>query len=251
MPDRPLQSRKGMDLQNRTSLLTLAASVAIVVVATFGIIIGAPSSIAVQASRVIATPRPTAAIVLETPRPAPRAPAYRADECPQMTNPGGRISWVPSSNAGPWPTDGTVALPALGTSAPIVKVGVDRSGQMVVPHGARQVAWLDQGGIPGRTNNIVLAGHISWAGVPGAFKHIGSMRPGDRIDLTINGKRMMFRVSWACSFVRTSPDAPRIMGYTDVPSVTLITCGGSWNSYAGTHNNRIAVRAELIEEQAG
>jgi sortase (surface protein transpeptidase) len=120
---------------------------------------------------------------------------------------------------------------------------------MVVPPGARQVAWLDEGGIPGQTNNMVLAGHISWAGVPGAFERIGDLHTGDTVVFTINHKRMTFRVTWACAFVRTSALAPRIMGYTDVPSVTLITCGGGWDSYAGTHQERIAVRAELVGEQ--
>jgi sortase (surface protein transpeptidase) len=237
-----------MGLPQLRTFATFAASVAIVVAATLGIIIGAPTSVAVQSVRIVAKPTPKAVVTLETPRPAP-APAYRADECPQMTNPGGRIQWIPSANSGPWATDGTVTVPALGTRAPVVRVGVDPTGQMVVPPGAGKVAWLDQGGIPGRTNNMVLAGHISWSGVPGAFKHIGSLKPGDMVDFTIGGKRMVFRVTWACSFVRSSPDAPRIMGYTTVPSVTLITCGGGWDSYAGTHTNRIAVRAELVGEQ--
>lgn len=240
-----------MGLPQPRTFVTLVASVVIVVIASAGIIIGAPSSISVKGTRIVAMPSSKATVSLETPVPAPpvrAAPAYRANECPQMTNPGGRIQWIPSANAGPWPTDGRVALPALGTSAPIVRVGVDRGGEMVVPPGARQVAWLDQGGVPGRTNNLVLAGHISWWRVPGAFKHIGSMRPGDRVDLTLGGKRMIFRVTWACSFIRTSPDAPRVMGYTTVPSVTLITCGGGWDANAGTHTNRIAVRAELVEE---
>jgi sortase (surface protein transpeptidase) len=78
---------------------------------------------------------------------------------------------------------------------------------------------------------------------------IGDLRPGDTILFTIDGKRMTFRVVWACEFIRTTPLATRIMGFTDVPSMTLITCGGSWNSYAGTHDDRIAVRAELVDTQ--
>jgi sortase (surface protein transpeptidase) len=233
---------------------TIAASVAIVAAAAFGLVIGAPSSIAVQATRVIATPAPKAAVTLETPRPiaayAPGGGSYApADECPQMDNPGGHMSWIPSANAGPWATDGTVSVPALGTSAPIVRVGVDRTGQMVVPPGARQVAWLDQGGVFGQTNNLVLAGHISWAGVPGAFERIGDLSSGDTIVLALDGKRMTFRVRWVCAFARTSSRAAQIMGYTTTPSLTLITCGGTWDSYAGTHNERIAARADLIDEE--
>ena len=44
----------------------------------------------------------------------------------------------------------------LGVKAPIVRVGVNSAG-MVIPHNAREVAWLDQGPFPGHTNNAVLA----------------------------------------------------------------------------------------------
>jgi LPXTG-site transpeptidase (sortase) family protein len=215
------------------------------------LIIGAPRSIAVQATRVVSLPSPKAVVTVETPRPAARVLASEvfSDSCPGLDNPGGRISWVPSANAGPWATDGTVQIPALGTTAPVVRVGVDRNSQMVIPPGAGQVAWLDQGGIPGQTNNMVIAGHISWAGVPGAFGGIGNLHSGDMVIFTINGKKMTFRISWVCSFIRSSNLAPKIMGYTDVPSVTLITCGGGWDSYAGTHTNRIVARGELVSTE--
>ena len=35
---------------------------------------------------------------------------------------------------------------------------------MEVPTNARDVAWFDQGPLPGRTNNVVLAGHIDYNG---------------------------------------------------------------------------------------
>jgi len=244
-----------MRLPDRRSLAALGASVTVVVAAAVGLIVGAPNSIAVQSARVIALPVPKAKVTVEMPvqaAPAPRGIAryVPADECPQMNNRGGGLQWIPSSDAGPWPTDGRIQIPALGTAAPIVRVGVDRRGQMVVPPGAGQVAWLDQGGIPGRTNNIVIAGHISWSGVPGAFERIGSLAPGDTVVLTLDGKRMTFRISWVCSFVRTSPEAARIMGYTDSPSLTLITCGGGWDSYAGTHTNRIVAHADLVDQES-
>jgi sortase (surface protein transpeptidase) len=235
------------------TLAALGASVGIVIVAALALIVGAPSSIAVQATRVVALPEAKASVTLETPPPAPArvlSEEYLAsDSCPGLNNPGGHLRWVPSANAGPWTTDGSVAIPALGTQAPVVRVGVNSSGQMVVPPGAGQVAWLDQGGIPGQTNNLVIAGHISWGGVPGAFGGIGGLRGGDLVYFAINGQKMTFRISWVCSFVRSSPLAAQIMGYTNAPSITLITCGGGWDAAAGTHTNRIVARGELVSSE--
>jgi sortase (surface protein transpeptidase) len=248
-------------MRKPTKSSTFIASISVVLVggAATGFVVGAPIGIAGRA-KIIEAAAPAPAVpastapnlsALETPVPATPFPTTvphidHSLGCPQLSNPGGRVEWTPSDDAGPWPTDGTVSIPTIGTSAPIVRVGVDHEAQMVVPPNAGQVSWLDQGGIPGRTNNIVLAGHVTWAGVPGAFYRIGDLLPGDMIVLSIEGRRMIFRTAWVCEFPRTSKLAPRIMGYTDIPSVTLITCSGAWDAGAGTHADRIVARAELV-----
>jgi sortase (surface protein transpeptidase) len=166
--------------------------------------------------------------------------------CPQMDNPGG-LAWEPRADAGPRPTAGSVVLPALGVDAPIVRVGVNTSGTMEVPKNARDVAWLDQGGIPGKTNNVVLAGHISYSRVAGSFMRIGSLRPGDEVKMDMNGKHYTYRVTFVCLFGRETDRASQIMGYTETPSLTLISCGGGWDAGARTHTGRYAVRAELVD----
>jgi LPXTG-site transpeptidase (sortase) family protein len=187
-----------------------------------------------------------------TPKPTqkPLAQAGPASpECPQLSNPGGRLKWQPSPNAGPWPTDGTVALPSLGVEAPIVRVGVDSAAHMVVPGNAKDVAWLDQGEIPlGPTQNVVLAGHINYSRVAGSFSRLQSLRPGESVVVKMNGKQWEYRVQWSCLFDRSTTQAERVMGYTDTPSVTLISCGGVFDRAAGTHSKRVAVRAELVSD---
>ena len=188
--------------------------------------------------------------VLHTP-PKPKralAPAgpVSTPECPQMDNPGG-LEWRPSADAGPWPTSGTVSIPRFAVKAPIVRVGVDQNAKMVVPHNARDVAWLDQGPIPGRTNNVVLAGHINYSRVAGSFSRLTQLQPGEIVSVEMDGKRWDFRVTWNCLFDRQTTQAEQIMGRTNVPSVTLISCGGVFERGAGTHNKRVAVRAELVD----
>ena len=189
----------------------------------------------------------------ETPKPVEAAPARSvssgvpSDECPQMTNPGGQLRWGPTGQQGPAPTDGHISLPTLNVLAPIVKVGIDSGSKMVVPHNARDVAWLDRGGIHGYTNNVVLAGHISYSRVSGSFMRIGSLRPGDEVRMDMNGKHYKYRVTFVCLFGRQTTRASQIMGYTEKPSLTLISCGGGWDSGAGTHSGRYAVRAELVD----
>jgi len=187
-----------------------------------------------------------------TPVPAPAVRVAGSDfarpsnECPQMDNPGGRLGWGPTSQQGPSATGGEIKLPTLGVTAPIVKVGIDGANKMVVPHNAIDVAWLDRGGIPGYTNNVVLAGHIAYSRVPGSFEHIGNLRPGDEVRMQMHGEHYVYRVQWVCLFGRNTDRASQIMGYTTQPSLTMISCGGGWDSSAGTHTSRYAVRAVLV-----
>ena len=163
-----------------------------------------------------------------------------------MTNPGGGLDWEPSKDPGPDPTPYKVELPTMGRVQPIVRVGIDKDRRMVVPKNARDVAWLDQGPIPGRTRNVVLAGHINYSGQRGSFEGIGQMKKREDIYLVLkNGKKMHFKVAWVCTFPRDTKHAAQIMGNTSVTSVTLVSCGGTYDRSAGTHDKRIVVRGEI------
>lgn len=208
---------------------------ATVLLATVLIVVGIapPTTITTMPLRRIVAPKPP--------------PAAIQAGCPQLTNPGGRLEWSPVADPGPVPTNGTVTLPSLRVSAPIVRVGIDADRLMVVPKNAGDVGWLDQGGIPGRTNNVVLAGHIRYSGAAGTFSRLAELQPGAFVVLTIDKRHLIYRVLWNCSFPRDTNLVDHIMGYTDVPSVTLISCGGVFDTAARTHTNRIAVRAERVD----
>lgn len=226
-----------------SSFIVAALAVALV---SFLTLVATAQPMSVRTSRRIVS-APTRLLSKEVVQPpAPVAPGP-SSQCPQMNNPGG-LRWQPSADAGPWPTNGTVRLPSFGVSAPIVRVGVDTSETMVVPHNARDVAWLDQGPFPGDTRNVVLAGHINYSRQQGSFGRLQQMQPGDIVEIDMDGKHYQFRITWTCLFDRSSGEAERIMGTTNVPSVTLISCGGVFDRSARTHNKRVAVRGELVSQ---
>ena len=231
-----------MRLTRTRELVAVMTAMSALVLASMLVFIGTaePTTTLPSSRRVVAEP-----LKPSPPPTRPRVQAAASPECPQLNNPGG-LRWQPSPNAGPWATGGIVRLPRFGVAAPIVKVGVDTTGHMVVPRNAREVGWLDQGPFPGDTQNAVLAGHIRYSGVPGSFGRLTQMAPGDTVIVELDGRRWEFRVTWMCLFDRNTPLAAKIMGYTEVPSVTLISCGGVFDRAAGTHNKRVAVRAELV-----
>ncbi|HYZ93442.1 MAG TPA: class F sortase [Actinomycetota bacterium] len=243
-----LTRRAAHQLRGSEDFVPFVTAVFAIMLATLLIVIGTAQPTSLRVSKRIVAEPVQVKFSQPTQREAPAtggATSRPNEECPQMTNPGG-LRWRSSPDAGPWATGGTVRLPKLGVSAPIMKVGIDMNGEMVVPRNAHQVAWLDQGQFPGDTNNGVLAGHIRWNKVTGSFGNIQKLGPGDSVIVELDGKQWEFRVTWMCLFDFDTPLAEKIMGYTNVPSVTLISCGGvySWTNH--THNKRVAVRAELV-----
>ncbi len=227
----------------REDAIGLSSAAGVIMLVALFFLIGTAQPMGVRASRRVVD-KEVKVLAAQPVSSTAASPASR-EECPQLDNPGG-LRWSPTANAGPFPTGGTVRLPKLGVAAPIVRVGVDTNGEMVVPTNARDVAWLDQGPFPGDTQNAVLAGHIRWNKVTGSFGNIQQMAPGDIVTVELNGKQWEYRVLWMCLFDFDTSEAERIMGYTNAPSVTLISCGGVYSYANHTHNKRVAVRAELI-----
>jgi LPXTG-site transpeptidase (sortase) family protein len=169
-------------------------------------------------------------------------------EYPPLDNPGGGILWRPSANAGPWPTDGTIAMPALGVKAPIVRVGVDaKTNSMVTPRNARDVAWLDQGPFPGVQQNAVLAGHKNWSGRTGSFDGLARLRNGDPVVVTFGARTWTFKIVWVRLYDPRNAPVDKLMGLTSAPSVTLITCGGAFDRSIRHYRGRVIARAELVQ----
>ncbi len=206
---------------------------------------GAPNQGVAPALRVVSTPIPPPAPTL-APTPAP--PVVPVVDDGRLTNSGGRIKWVRSANAGPFPEPASVSLPTLGESAPIFRVGVDMTGQMVVPKNPKQVAWLDQGPYPGDTNNAVLAGHKNYAGRPGTFNNLSRLKPGDPIVVNYAGRRWEYRTIWVRQYDPDTAPVEKLMGYTETSSVTLMTCGGVFNRRTRHYEDRILARGELVSD---
>jgi len=236
--------------RSSNSIAALCAAALIASAAVVGLVTGGPSPrphtkpLAIgRADVAVSYPDPAGPRVARGEPVRWTGPAPASVDCPQMTNPGGHNI---ITSPGPDGTDGNVSLPSIGVNAPIVRVGFDGNGNMVLPHDARDVAWLDQGPFPGSNNNVVLAGHIAWGGVPGSFGTIDRLHPGDVVTIVLHGKTWKYAVRYSCLFPFNSPRGLQVIGYTPVPSLTMVSCAGTWNAAAGTHNERIVVRAEQI-----
>ncbi|MCS7050424.1 MAG: class F sortase, partial [Thermomicrobium sp.] len=141
-----------------------------------------------------------------------------------------------------------VRIPALGVDAPVVVKGLDASRRMVAPDAPGEVAWYDFTALPGQGSNIVLAGHVDFAGVgPAVFWDLWRLRVGDVIELELSdGRVARYRVSGMETVEEARAPVDRIVGPSAAERLTLITCAGNYNPASGRYDQRLVVTARPL-----
>jgi hypothetical protein len=155
----------------------------------------------------------------------------------------------PGGTTAPGPPGEPVRLqiPALGISVPVTGVGVERDGSLQVPEGAGAVGWYRRGAIPGQSGPAVLAGHVDWDGVRGAFYGLRELRPGDAVvvDRT-DGTAATFRVDRVETHDKDEFPTEAVYGEIDHAGLRLITRGGAFDEGAAEYPDNVIVFASLV-----
>lgn len=137
-----------------------------------------------------------------------------------------------------------IVIPKIGITADIERVGIVH-GVMGVPANAWNVGWYSSLAKPGERTNVVMAGHKDWWGIgPTVFWSLDQVAPGDKIYLIgQDGKGSTYLVSRSWD-VDANVDAGTIIGDQGGETLTLITCGGSFDG--SEYLSRHIVRADRI-----
>ena len=132
--------------------------------------------------------------------------------------------------------------------APVVKKGVDDAGVMQAPDNAYDTAWYDFSAHPGFGGNAVFAGHVDYIRVgPAVFWNIKDLEPGDLIKVRLeDGTEYKYAVNFKQQFDAATAPVDTIVGPTPKETVTLITCGGTFNSATHQYDKRLVVQAERV-----
>jgi sortase (surface protein transpeptidase) len=143
-----------------------------------------------------------------------------------------------------------IRIPDAGVDAEIERQQIVE-GQMLDPTGPWIVSWYEQTARIGAIGNCVMAGHLDyWDIGPAVFSSLSELSEGALIDV-IGRDRTAY--TYAVTSVRRITietlaveelRGPDLVGHTDYPALTLITCGGDFNGEA--YPDRDIVRAELV-----
>ena len=140
-----------------------------------------------------------------------------------------------------------VQIPALGVTSEIMHLGLERDGSMEVPPGAYPVGWYEHGPTPGALGPAVLAGHVDWAGDPGAFYGLRDLLPGDAVTVDrTDGTVATFRVDRVEEHAKNDFPTDEVYGDIDHAGLRLITCGGTFDEDAGDYDDNVIVFASLV-----
>ncbi|WP_448575573.1 class F sortase [Thermomicrobium sp.] len=140
---------------------------------------------------------------------------------------------------------GRIRIPAIGVDAPVVPKGLDSERRMEAPDRPDEVAWYDFTALPGQGSNVVLAGHVDFAGVgPAVFWDLWRVRVGDLVELELaDGRVSRYRVTGLETVEERQAPVERIVGPTGEERLTLITCAGNYNPATGRYDQRLIVIA--------
>lgn len=134
----------------------------------------------------------------------------------------------------------------LSVDAPVGAYGVNqRTGQMAVPNNVTDVGWYKFGPSPGEPGSAVLAAHVDLANSgPGVFFDLQTLEAGDQVVvLREDGSEDQFRVVARTTYEKDDLPLEVIFSREGPPVLTLITCGGGFNTNLSRYDSNVVVFA--------
>lgn len=150
----------------------------------------------------------------------------------------------------------SIDIPAIGVESPLQALGLTEEHTLVVPPPGPTydiAAWYKHSSTPGALGPSVIYGHVdSAAEGPSVFFNLGNLRPGHKVFVTrADGVRAVFEVDGVRSYPKEEFPTRQVYGSTDHAALRLITCGGPFDSAAGSYLENIVVYASLVGSRPG
>jgi LPXTG-site transpeptidase (sortase) family protein len=114
---------------------------------------------------------------------------------------------------------------------------------MEAPRDPKTVGWLNIGPKPGEIGNAIFAGHYDdQSGHPAIFAHLQRIPIGSEIMVhMVDGTQRSFFVDFVGETNTAENNIQAITRQTSYPSITLVTCHGSWDARNGIYSKRLIV----------
>ena len=170
-------------------------------------------------------------------------PATTEPALPATTDPPATTSTLPAPRAEPV----GLQIDTIDVSPyPVRSVGLQDDGQLEVPD-ETEIGWYKYGATAGHPGSTVLAAHVNWKGSQGPFSQLGTVEPGDQIEVALDdGTTRNYEVTERTMYRKLELPKERIWRNTGAEELVLITCGGDFNPEIRSFKSNIVVYAVPI-----
>ena len=137
-----------------------------------------------------------------------------------------------------------LTIPTLGVDATVVSVGKNPDGSMQIP-GGFEAGWYQPGPRPGDSfGSAVIAAHVDHAGSPGIFIDLARLELGTNVEVSDqSGDTHRFVVTERFQVDKDLLPSSELFRSNGSPTLTLITCGGSYDRKHRHYADNIVIRA--------
>ncbi|MBI2414259.1 class F sortase [candidate division WWE3 bacterium] len=142
-------------------------------------------------------------------------------------------------------------LEFLGATIDIEEVNLTPDETLEAPESWFTAGWYTQSSKTGEAGNLIIDGHYDTnTGTPAAFWGLKNLKVNDTVTLKDSmDKDFVYKVRSVFYVDIQDPDRTLIFEETHKKELTLITCGGVWDTAKHTYDKRLIVKADLVSDQ--
>ena len=141
----------------------------------------------------------------------------------------------------------SLRIPALGVSVSLSQLGLNADQSPQVPVKYQEPGWFKLGPAPGMMGSAVILGHVDDQKGPAVFFKLGSLRAGDKVDVSLaNGSVAHFAVNAVETFLKAQFPSQKVYGSHGYRGLQLVTCGGDFDKATGHYLSNVVAFTTLV-----
>jgi sortase (surface protein transpeptidase) len=145
----------------------------------------------------------------------------------------------------------SLEIPSIGVRTTLVDLGLQADGTLAVPDDFGVAGWWSGGSRPGVAGPAVIVGHVDSYRSAAVFYRLRDLAPGASVLVhRKDGSTVTFAVEGLRQFPKDRLPTAAVYGPTAVPSLRLITCGGTFDRSRHRYEDNVVAFAHLVPSAA-
>jgi hypothetical protein len=140
-----------------------------------------------------------------------------------------------------------IDVPSIGLHSSLVQLDQNDDGSVQVPSSFHVAGWYRRSVTPGQIGPTIILGHVDSKAGPGIFYRLGALHPGDRVTVNrANGTAVTFEITGVREYLKSQFPTIAVYGNTPVPTIRLVTCGGTFDRSTGHYLSNIVAYGRVV-----